>query len=377
MSKRYLDDVLSSDAETSGSDSFSENLNIDDYRIDINGNVDRDAHVEGTGQSTQNHGPPYNLESVFGQPDDDDNLVGNDGDLTPDVTEDHENSFVPDIVTPPRERKRVRFGANEKDDDDDLDKVNPWDFKRLIRKLYKEQLPDTYQIRNWKRPPRDLLTTFIELIENNVQLVSDDIFEQYQQDLDRFFPDNDTQRELKDKVETNVFDITYNIKKKLKRAKVPSKIWVDNLHMEYVYAKGEYIKKRYEAELDRTEAIERQLLREEERMKTLQETEESNLKKHKELLTNDLTDLSKKLHPSLSVALSNTFGLIKDAKMSNDIYQRDQIDFNLRLKTDFSKPLMSKEEQKSIDETTVTLKSSRELADDIFNKFTDLLPQNI
>nr|5MU3_C Chain C, Central kinetochore subunit Okp1 [Kluyveromyces lactis NRRL Y-1140]5MU3_F Chain F, Central kinetochore subunit Okp1 [Kluyveromyces lactis NRRL Y-1140] len=60
----------------------------------------------------------------------------------------------------------------------------------------------------------------------------------------------------------------------------------------------------------------------------------------------------KTMHPSLSVALSNTFGLIKDDKMSNEIYQQDKIDFNLKLKTDFSKPLISEKEENSLNGLT-------------------------
>ena len=375
MSKRYLDDVLSPDTGTSDSDSSIENLNADNYRIDIvNDNARRDD-IDRIQSSNLNHEPPYNLEGVFAIDDDEhgDEMVRKDSDRRQDITEDNDDSFVPDITTPPRERKRVRFGINEKGGDEDFNNVSPWDFKRLIRKFYKEQLPDTYQIRNWKRPSKDMLTNFIDLIENNIELASEEVFKQYHQELNQLYPDSEEQAKLKDSLENKVFDTTYNIKKRLKRTKVPSKIWVDNLNMEYIYAKGESIKKRYKSELDRAEAIERQLIREEEHLKSLQEKGETQAKKRKQVLSKELSELSKTMHPSLSVALSNTFGLIKDDKMSNEIYQQDKIDFNLKLKTDFSKPLISEKEENSLNGLTNAMDNNRELVNEIFGKISALL----
>lgn len=375
MSKRYVDDILSSDAGSSDSDLSFENINGDDYRIDVD---ERDIGKRNTTSRAHDDlraGPPYNLEGVFEMPEEPvtpRTENANNNELSDDYQDENDNTMVKDIVTPPRERKRVRFGVNEKDDSEDYSNVNPWDFKRLIRKLYKEQLPDTYQIRNWKRPQRELVTSFIEMIENNVELASAEVFDQYGDELDRFYKSNGERDDLKEKLEVNVYDIIYNIKKRLKRTKFPSKIWVDNLDLEYVYAKGEFIKKRYESELDHAEEIERQLLREEEHVKSLKLEGEAKIKKHKETLTAELSELSKNLHPSLSTALTNSFGLIKDSQMSNTIYQRDKLDFNLRLKTDFSQPLKLDSDDTADNDVMQTLKSAQNLADEILGKLSNI-----
>ena len=88
MSKRYLDDVLSPDTGTSDSDSSIENLNADNYRIDIvNDNARRDD-IDRIQSSNLNHEPPYNLEGVFAIDDDEhgDEMVRKDSDRRQDIT---------------------------------------------------------------------------------------------------------------------------------------------------------------------------------------------------------------------------------------------------------------------------------------------------
>lgn len=376
MSRKHLDDILSSDAEINETDSSLDNLNTDDFRIDIPENgkeheIDEEGWLLSSGKPSESIDMlPMSSESsssdlLYGIKDGFEKYSQDEG------AEDYND--VPDIVTPPRERKRVRFNPGEKDDDnDDYADINPWDFKRQIRKLYREQLPDTYRIKNWRRPSKDLVGNFVELLENNVELASNNVFEKYSREIDRVLPDNEEQERLKDRLENQLFDVIYNIKKRLKRTKFPSKIWAENMNMEYVYAKGEAIKKRYENELNRAEAIERQVIREEEYLKSLQEDDQSRITEHKENLKKELTELSQNLHPSLSTALSNTFGLIKDSEMSHEKYKQDEITFNLKLKTDFTKPLLPSSD-KSVKELLPELTEYDALINHIMDKLSNLI----
>lgn len=327
MVRRYIDELPTSDSENSGSDSSFGELDTEDFRIDL---IDKDSH---SNQQEDNNGrlltpDLHSSERQFEE-------LTPPGNINASVSE--ELNDVPDIITPPRERKRVRFNPDEKNDD--YKDLNPWDFKRVVRKLYKEQLPDTYDIKNWKRPSKELVANFIEVLESNVALASTEVFEQYSQDIDSVIPQISDQDELKDKIENEVFEFIYNIKKRLKRTKFPSKIWAENLSMEYVYAKGEVIKKRYENELEHAERMERQLLREEEILNGMRESQERRVLRHKRQLRDNLTELSKHLHPALSAALANNFGLIKDTELSQKNFEQDVAIFNLRLKTDFSQTL--------------------------------------
>lgn len=250
-----------------------------------------------------------------------------------DMTEDKDYT-AKDIETQPRNCKKIQ---SNHDKDIETEKINNyWDFKRIVQKEFKERLPENYDIKNWKRPTKQLLNNLVELMENNVETSITQVMDQYKSEFIAIHGQNELGLEkFIESKEILLFDIINKIKYKLKKIKIPSRVSDQDLNIEYIFSKRNFIKDRYLVDLQSAEKLEHQLIQEQqkhEKLKQIFEREnESYTINTKQLMNNLITDI----HPALSRAISNKYGLIKDTQNTKETFEIDRNELNLKFASSF------------------------------------------
>ncbi|SCU79458.1 LAFA_0B03246g1_1 [Lachancea sp. 'fantastica'] len=205
-----------------------------------------------------------------------------------------------------------------------------WDFKPLVQQEFERRLPQNYELRGWKKPSRRLVLSLQGILESNVGIALDKCFAKYETDCERIFLDRSVRSVHREK-EIMLVELVEQIKQRISQARFPTRCSDRDLDIEYIYAKRQYIQSQFSLESARVEALQHQVQREQTRLdelKTLRsKTTERNARKFKQL-----TDqLSKNLHPALSKAMINSFGLLRDKHANTERYQYDVDDLNLQL----------------------------------------------
>lgn len=234
-----------------------------------------------------------------------------------------------------RPKKKVRFNSIKRNDpsSDKETALYPWELKKVIRKEFREKLPNNYEIKRWKKPSRIMVNSVIHLLEANVQTSIETVFERYRSEVLNVTHQNGQEVDKIYRQKQSIMnDIVAKIKVQLKKSRFPARISERDLDVEYIVSKRNFIQKRYAEELDNAERVETELFKEqallEEAKNSCSQARESNKIK----LTNEL--IKKNLHPSLNDAIDNAYGLIKASKTSTapgDGFQRDSKELNLKI----------------------------------------------
>ncbi|GAV47459.1 hypothetical protein ZYGR_0H03020 [Zygosaccharomyces rouxii] len=219
--------------------------------------------------------------------------------------------------------KRVRFKRRQRDPVSDAEDPNVryWDFGPLIRQEFRDKLPSNYEIKRWRRPSKHMVRSVVQLIETNFETAIEQVLDRYNDELKSVVNDSTAVHRQKHIL---MNDLVFKIRHQLKKTKFPSRISDYDVDIEYIVSKRKYIQSRYALELANAEKLEDELIREEQKLKELkelcQDLETSNKRKLQDrLLKNDL-------HPSLTKAMENAYGLIPDsdqAGQGNNIYTKD------------------------------------------------------
>lgn len=238
-----------------------------------------------------------------------------------------ENGFagqrVYEPIDEPINLKRVRFKRRQRDPASDVEQPNVqyWDFGPLIRQEFRSKLPSNYEIKRWKKPSKYMIKSVVQLVETNFETAIEQVFDRYNDELESAVTDSTSIHRQKHIL---MNDLALKIRHQLKKTKFPSRISDRDVDIEYIVAKRKYIQSRYAQELANAEKLEDELVREEQKLREAkelcQDLETSNKRKLQErLLKNDL-------HPSLTKAIENAYGLIPDnnhVKQGNNIYTKD------------------------------------------------------
>lgn len=246
---------------------------------------------------------------------------------TPQVDESYYDE-VSSIRTPVSKKVRFNSAATISREEEALKQSHPWDFKNRIHKEFRERLPNNYEIKNWKRPSKKMLMSIMDVLENNVEPAVQSVLDKYGEECERVVGQGEIQR-IRQNKETLLFELIRKIKQKLRKAKFPSRVSDQDMDIEYIFAKRKFIQERYSRELQHSEVIEHQLLREQKKLEDLKtfETKLSNRGlKEVTLLKNQLT---LNLHPVLNKAVVNSFGLIADQTANNHRFEKDVQNMNL------------------------------------------------
>lgn len=284
-----------------------------DNSFDMESNNNSDARPENVRGVLINKRPAQNEKRLFHNESEDDEL------------ESQSQSLA---------KKQVRFNqhSDNKDEGDDSN-IQPWEFRKVIRREYKEKLPNNYEIRNWRKPSKTMTSSVLQLLDNNVETALETVFVKYRPELERV-TNNDlrqTGKILKQK-QGIMEDIVTKIKQRLRRSKFPSRLADNDLDIEYIFAKRKYIQKRYEQELKNAERMEIELIREQEQLENDKRLCSSLKKSNTKKLTEKL--VQNDLHPSLNRAMANAYGLTdshgQDSSLTdNQIYKKDTKELNL------------------------------------------------
>ncbi|AGO09852.1 AaceriAAL138Cp [[Ashbya] aceris (nom. inval.)] len=220
----------------------------------------------------------------------------------------------------PEGRKRVKFSAAEQGVAD----FNPWDIRRAVRRAFRDKLPENYNIKTWRRPPRALLRSLTELLSASADSAIEGALAAYHHELVRTLGPSELAAFRHDR-EQLVRGILHKLRTRLKRAHFPARVSEHVLDIEDIYARRTFIQQRHVAELNAAEDLERQLLAEQQAL-AARRAERSDASA-KVLLDR----LTANLHPALNKAVSNAYGLIKDAENTRETYLADCDDLNLHL----------------------------------------------
>lgn len=189
------------------------------------------------------------------------------------------------------------------------DKIGPWDFNKFIKKSYNEKGPIRNEDVVWKAMNKSLGHSFMQLVEENTNSAIDDIFSDYNHDLQRItrdkFGEIDKIYNLKQRLLNEILD---KMNDKFKDSQFPSKFKSNDLDVETIVSKREYIQQLYKDELESVETIEIALKKEKEKLeesKKILQGIKSN--KNKNLNGKLLKD---DIHPTLIPAIQNTYGMI-------------------------------------------------------------------
>lgn len=254
--------------------------------------------------------------------------------------EDNESEFHSETsVNPPvpfLDRKRVRFNKRVTDeaDSDKESALRPWEFKRAIRRGFREKLPNNYQIKRWKRPSRIMVGSVVQLLETNAESAMERVFKKYSSELrsTEQYDDNEISKIFRQK-QSIMNDIVSKIKTQLKKSRFPSRISDRDLEIEYIVSKRRFIQKRYAEELINAERLEKELLKEQSLLEEVKVACANVKENNRNRLTERLIDNN--LHPSLNNAMENAYGLITDSSRSQPdgqlIYRRDVAELNLKI----------------------------------------------
>ncbi|AAS50228.1 AAL138Cp [Eremothecium gossypii ATCC 10895] len=227
---------------------------------------------------------------------------------------------APETQRRPEGRKRVKFSAAERGVAD----FNPWDIRRAVRRAFRDKLPENYSIKTWRRPPRALLRSLADLLSANADNAVEGALSAYHRELTRTLGPNELAAFRHDR-EQLIRSILHKLRTRLKRTHFPARVSEHVLDIEDIYARRTFIQQRHIAELNAAEDLERQLLAEQQALAA--RTAERSDASAKVLLDR----LTANLHPALNKAVSNAYGLIKDAENTRETYLADCDDLNLHL----------------------------------------------
>ncbi|SCU96586.1 LANO_0E13872g1_1 [Lachancea nothofagi CBS 11611] len=213
--------------------------------------------------------------------------------------------------------------------------ADPWDFKTLILEQFEERLPEGYDLRNWRRPSRKLVSNMVDILENNVTMALEQTFAKYTDECNRAILDRSVKGVRKEK-EQMLFHLIGKIEHRLRRSRFPSRATDRDLDIEYIYAKRKFIQDRFSRESNHLELVEHQIQREQNTLDELKASQsrhtDRSARRSKELTE----QLSNNLHPALSKAMINSFGLLRDNAANRDRYHQDVDDLNLKLEESVS-----------------------------------------
>lgn len=266
-------------------------------------------------------------------------------------------------------RKQVRFN-NKRDDEysDQESRLHPWELKRVIRKEFREKLPNNYEIKRWKRPSRIMIGSVIQLLETNVETALAQVFKKYEPELQSILvSSNDQTSKIYRQKQSIMNDIVSKIKNQLKRSKFPSRISDRDLDIEYIVSKRKFIQKRYSEELNNAERLEKELLKEQKMLQEAQEACKNLRESNKSRLTERLVQNS--LHPSLNKAVENAYGLITDKDKTHLTgqlaFKRDRDELNLHLTDKLESPAESVQVNQEIYNSLPSLQEYNRVSQDL------------
>ncbi|QLQ81107.1 hypothetical protein HG537_0E04620 [Torulaspora globosa] len=240
---------------------------------------------------------------------------------------------VPEPLIESPIRKHVRFNSQRRqaDSDEDTSPMHPWEFKRIIRKEFRDKLPKNYEIKRWRRPSKVMVNSVIQLLETNFESSLRQVLKKYTPELQAIEHTENIDRIFRQK-QSIMNDIISKIKSQLKKSKFPSRISDRELEIEYIVSKRKFIQDRYAEELTNAERLERELLREQSLLNELKASCEAVKLNNKTNLTKGL--MENNLHPSLTKAVENAYGLITASSSShiagNSLYKKDVAELNLK-----------------------------------------------
>lgn len=237
---------------------------------------------------------------------------------------------VPLVQSPVR--KRVRFNKKQKADleSDGESPLHPWEFKRVIRRSFRDKLPNNYEIKRWKRPSSTMVQAVAQLLETNVESALQQVLDRYKGELQKIDGQRPIGKVFRQK-QSIMNDIVSKIKSQLKKSRFPSRISDRDLEIEYIVSKRKFIQKRYAEELSNAERLEGELLREQRLLDEVRESCRTVQEDNRTRLTEGLIG-GNNLHPSLNKAMENAYGLITDSSstQTSTKFERDIADLNLK-----------------------------------------------
>ncbi|CUS22253.1 LAQU0S05e01156g1_1 [Lachancea quebecensis] len=207
--------------------------------------------------------------------------------------------------------------------------VDQWNFKALISDKFRERLSES-DLKAWQRPSKRLVNCITDILENNVDLALKATFEKYEVECERLILGRSVKHIRREK-EHMLHKTIGKIERQLQKSKFPSRVKDRDFDIEYVYAKRAFIQNNFSQELEHTDSIEHQVLREQkalEDLKNVQAKLANRTLRQTKLLTEQL---SQNLHPALSKAMINSFGLIGDDAVNKERYKKDADELNLKL----------------------------------------------
>lgn len=239
---------------------------------------------------------------------------------------------LPAVPSPIRKRVRFNRQQNLEPGSDGEAPLHPWEFKRVIRRGFRDKLPNNYQIKRWKRPSRVMVDSVVQLLETNVESALQQVLEKYGaeiRNIDRHRPVDKVFRQK----QSIMNDIVSKIKGQLKKSRFPSRISDQDLEIEYIVSKRQFIQKRYAEELSSAERLENELLREQKTLEEVRQSCQFVKENNRVRLTEGL--IGNNLHPTLNKAMENAYGLITDPSRSLPAgqFERDVADLNLKIST--------------------------------------------
>ncbi|CAR21519.1 Okp1p [Lachancea thermotolerans CBS 6340] len=207
--------------------------------------------------------------------------------------------------------------------------IDQWNFKDLIGDRFRERLPET-DLKAWQRPSKRLLNSITDILENNIDLALEATFEKYEAECERLAIGRSVKHIRRDK-ERMLHKTIGKIERQLQSSKFPSRVKDRDFDIEYIYAKRTFIQNSFSQELEHTDSVEHQVLREQKALEDLKHVQ-AKLSNRALRQTKLLTEqLSHNLHPALSKAMVNSFGLIGDNAINKERYKKDVDELNLKL----------------------------------------------
>ncbi|GAV52471.1 hypothetical protein ZYGR_0AG04620 [Zygosaccharomyces rouxii] len=272
--------------------------------------------------------------------------------------------------------KRVRFKRRQRDpvSDAEAPNVRYWDFGPLIRQGFRDKLPSNYEIKRWKRPSKHMVRSVVQLLEANFETAIEQVFDRYNDELGSAVNDSTAAHRQKHIL---MNDLVLKIRHQLKKSKFPSRISDRDIDIEYIVAKRKYIQSRYAQELANAEKLEDELIREEQKLREAkelcQDLQTSNKRKLQErLLKNDL-------HPSLTKAMENAYGLIPDSSQlnqGNNIYTKDAQELQLASSAGTTINVLEDEDTSDIEKLVPALHDYHKISQSIYNNIDKFMKLN-
>ncbi|QLL33546.1 hypothetical protein HG536_0E04570 [Torulaspora globosa] len=267
-------------------------------------------------------------------------------------------------------QKHVRFNSQRRkqpDSEEDTSPMHPWEFRRVIRKEFREKLPKNYEIKRWRRPSKAMVNSVIQLLETNVESSLRQVLKKYTPELQAIEHTENVDKIFRQK-QSIMNDIISKIKSQLKKSKFPSRISDRELEIEYIVSKRKFIQNRYAEELMNAERLERELLREQTLLNELKASCEAVKMNNRTSLTKGL--MENNLHPSLNKAVENAYGLIADpsgSQVAGTLYKRDVTELNLKLKD----PIKTSPSQEEAANLLPGLNKSNQASAELYNNLSN------